>query len=94
VSAPYFSAISMAPTTLPLDLDMATPPFCTMPCVKSRANRFIVLYEANVAHDLAPESRVEAGAGWRALCRRCTDRWETIATFPGSNGALSLCGSQ
>jgi len=25
------------PTTLPRDLDMATPPFCTMPCVKSRA---------------------------------------------------------
>ena len=37
VSAPYFSAMSIAPTKLPRDLDIATPPFCTMPCVNSRA---------------------------------------------------------
>jgi hypothetical protein len=37
VSAPYLSAISIAPTTFPRDFDIATPPFCTMPCVNKRA---------------------------------------------------------
>ena len=36
VSQPYLSAISIAPTTLPRDFDIATPPFCTMPCVNRR----------------------------------------------------------
>ena len=38
VSQPYLSAMSMAPTTLPLDLDMAVPPFSTVPWQNSRRN--------------------------------------------------------
>ena len=59
VSAPYFSAISFAPTTFPFDFDMATPPFSTMPCVNSRANRLVVLHQSQIAHHLAPEPRIQ-----------------------------------
>ena len=50
VSAPYFCAISSAPTTLPSDLDIATPPFCTIPCVNSRATGSLCL--------IKPRSRI------------------------------------
>ena len=59
VSAPYFSAMSSAPTTLPFDLDMATPPFCTMPWVKSRAAGSLCVIKPEIAHHLAPKPRIE-----------------------------------
>ena len=36
VSHPYLSAMSIAPTTFPRDLDIATPPFWTIPWVNRR----------------------------------------------------------
>ena len=59
MSAPYFSAMSMAPTTLPCDLDIATPPFWHHALGEEAGDGLVVLDEAEVAHDFAAEARVE-----------------------------------
>src|SRR5215472_10704605 len=94
VSAPYFCAISSAPTTFPRDFDIATPPFCTIPCVNSRAIGSLCFTN--------PKSRITLHQNLEYS--RCRIAWvippmywsivNQYATFAGSKGILSLCGSQ
>ena len=51
--------MSIAPTTLPFDLDIFAPSFSTMPCVKSRCDRLAMVHQAQVAHHFAEKSRIE-----------------------------------
>ena len=59
VSVPNFSASRSAPTTLPLDFDILAPSAITMPCVNRRRDGFAVLDQADIAHHLGEEARVD-----------------------------------
>src|SRR5215471_9820982 len=91
VSAPYFCAISSAPTTFPRDFDIATPPFCTIPCVNNRAIGSLCFTN--------PRSRITLHQNreysrCRIACVIPPMYWSIgnqYAAFAGSNGAWSLC---
>ena len=59
VSAPKRSIISSALTTLPLDFDIFAPSLITMPCVNRRFDGLVVRDQADVAHHLGEEARVD-----------------------------------
>src|ERR1700681_3242896 len=94
VSAPYLSAISSAPTTLPFDLDMATPPFCTMPCVNNRAIGSLWLTNPMsriTLHQNREYSRCKIACVIPPIYWSIVNQYATLLL---SNGASSLCGSQ
>src|ERR1700690_759168 len=94
VSAPYFSAISIAPTTFPLDLDIASPPLSTIPCVNRRAaGSLCVISPISLItlHQNREYSRC------RIACVIPPIYWSIgnqYPTFAESYGALSFFGSQ
>ena len=51
--------MSSGETTLPFDFDIFAPSLITMPCVNRRSHRLVVLDQAQVAHHLRPEARVD-----------------------------------
>ena len=86
--------MSSGETTLPFDFDILAPSLITMPCVNSRSHRLVVRDQAQVAHHLGPEARIDQVQN-RVLHAAdvLVDRKPVLRALAGSKGAVAFFAS-